>query len=84
MGLVTATAVHFGAGNIGRGFVAPCLRQSGYEVVLSDLLPNRTDLSYQGGKWCAVLALARWVDGKPQATALARTSMHADRIAWLV
>lgn len=29
--------MHFGAGNIGRGFVAPFLRQSGYEVVFADV-----------------------------------------------
>lgn len=33
-------AVHFGGGNIGRGFVAEFLHKSGYEVVFIDVLDN--------------------------------------------
>lgn len=36
-------AVHFGAGNIGRGFVACFLHNSGYEVVFADVMPNIVD-----------------------------------------
>jgi mannitol-1-phosphate 5-dehydrogenase len=36
-------AVHFGAGNIGRGFVAEFLHNSGYEVVFADVMEKLID-----------------------------------------
>lgn len=39
----TLKAVHFGAGNIGRGFVACFLHNSGYEVVFADVVPAIVD-----------------------------------------
>lgn len=45
-------AVHFGAGNIGRGFVAEFLHKSGYEVVFADVMDSiitqlQTNSSYK-------------------------------------
>jgi mannitol-1-phosphate 5-dehydrogenase len=39
----TKKAVHFGAGNIGRGFVACFLHNSGYEVVFADVVDGLID-----------------------------------------
>jgi mannitol-1-phosphate 5-dehydrogenase len=37
------TAVHFGAGNIGRGFVAQFLHESGYQVIFADVSSELID-----------------------------------------
>jgi hypothetical protein len=54
-----------------------------YGAALVNVLPDRPDLSWQGGKLFSTLGLARWIDGKPDATALARTTPHGDRLEWL-
>ncbi|OQV10866.1 Mannitol dehydrogenase Rossmann domain-containing protein [Cladophialophora immunda] len=35
-----ATAVHFGGGNIGRGFIAELLHETGYEVIFVDIVDD--------------------------------------------
>ena len=50
-------ALHFGAGNIGRGFITPILQENGYEVVLVDVdsdLVNKlnTDQEYFYDLYC--------------------------------
>ena len=56
-------AVHFGAGNIGRGFVGLLLHEGGYELVFSDvaapLVDERIDvLQRRSSSACAKYALA--------------------------
>ncbi|MGO3554987.1 MAG: mannitol-1-phosphate 5-dehydrogenase [Microbacterium gubbeenense] len=40
---MTKKAVHFGAGNIGRGFVGALLHEGGYEIVFSDVAGSLVD-----------------------------------------
>ena len=53
-------AVHFGAGNIGRGFVAPILQANDYKVIFVDV---NTDLVKQINeeKRYTVTSLSSWI-----------------------
>ncbi|GAB3446690.1 DUF2332 domain-containing protein [Actinophytocola sediminis] len=56
----------------------------GYRAAMTYLLPDRDDLvAPRGERTFGVLGLVRWADGAPQATALARTAWHGERMEWL-
>ncbi|MGH3760849.1 DUF2332 domain-containing protein [Actinophytocola sp.] len=56
----------------------------GYRAALELLLPDRADLRPGTGEQTfGVLGLVRWSDGKSDATALARTAWHGERMEWL-
>ena len=58
--------------------------QEGYRGSLESLLPGRDDLlPAEDRPTFGVLGLVRWVDGRPAATALARTAWHGERMEWL-
>ncbi|MEF2968925.1 mannitol-1-phosphate 5-dehydrogenase [Paenibacillus sp. M1] len=49
-------AVHFGAGNIGRGFIGLLLSQAGYDIVFADVNKAVVDALIERGKYTVVLA----------------------------
>ncbi len=49
-------AVHFGAGNIGRGFIGWLLAQSGYQVVFADVAESLVKEINQQGQYEVILA----------------------------
>ncbi len=49
-------AVHFGAGNIGRGFIGLLLSQAGYEVVFADVNEHVVAALKERGEYSVVLA----------------------------
>ncbi|CAG7654016.1 mannitol-1-phosphate 5-dehydrogenase [Paenibacillus allorhizosphaerae] len=51
-------ALHFGAGNIGRGFIGLLLSQSGYEVIFSDVNKTVVTELQQRGEYTVTLASA--------------------------
>ena len=73
-------ALHFGAGNIGRGFIGYLLVRSGYQVTFVDVKPDLVRLIQERGRYSVhVLGpepRVEWVEG---VTALDGTD--ADRVA---
>jgi hypothetical protein len=62
------------------------ISQEAYEAGLNLVLPDRPDLAFDptsGGTPSGTLGLVRWQDGRPTATALARTAFHGERFVWL-
>lgn len=53
---MTMLAVHFGAGNIGRGFIGQLLHESGYEIVFVDVAPEVVKTLKTEGKYEVILA----------------------------
>ncbi|WP_424184400.1 DUF2332 domain-containing protein [Actinokineospora sp. G85] len=58
--------------------------QETYRAGLDLVLPGRDDLAPAPGEPAfAALGVTTWVGGVPEATALARTAMHGQRMTWL-
>ena len=49
-------AVHFGAGNIGRGFIGQLLHESGYDIVFVDVRDDVVDALKREGRYEVILA----------------------------
>ena len=49
-------AVHFGAGNIGRGFIGQLLHESGYDIVFVDVRDDVVEALKTEGRYDVILA----------------------------
>ena len=70
-------AVHFGAGNIGRGFIGQLLHESGYEIVFVDVRDDVVEALKTEGRYDVILA-----DEDERHVPVARvTALHSAREA---
>lgn len=78
-------AVHFGAGNIGRGFIGWLLVQSGYQVVFADVNQELVSELKEKGRYQVILAneeqTTAWVEGVTALHNLAEESELISTIA---
>jgi len=49
-------SVHFGAGNIGRGFIGQLLHESGYDITFVDIQDDLVDALKKNGRYDVILA----------------------------
>jgi mannitol-1-phosphate 5-dehydrogenase len=49
-------SVHFGAGNIGRGFIGQLLHESGYDITFVDIQDDLVDALKKDGRYDVILA----------------------------
>jgi mannitol-1-phosphate 5-dehydrogenase len=49
-------SVHFGAGNIGRGFIGQLLHESGYDITFVDIQDDLVDALKRDGRYDVILA----------------------------
>ena len=58
------TAIQFGAGNIGRGFIGILLAQAGYELIFVDVIDSVVEAINQQGQY----TIKEIIDGQARAT----------------
>src|SRR3954468_20132494 len=70
-------AVHFGAGNIGRGFIGQLLHESGYDIIFVDVRDDVVDALKTEGRYEVILA----DEGEEHIPVDRVTALHSSRDA---
>lgn len=70
-------ALHFGAGNIGRGFIGQLLYESGYDIIFVDVRAEIVDALQREGRYEVVMA----GEGERRVSVGSVSALHAERDA---